>query len=266
MQVFGEDSYIPEQDKIKKQYNHYLSTLFCLGLFLSGFLLLQIFGYFFSIALENLDDIYLAVSLSNFLPYVATTIISLLILYFASKKNFIKHFLPFKNGNVYFRAVYYSFGIYLVSLIWGLISQSIATSIGLDLSVNTNQSILIILIQKQPIITGITVVLLGPLLEELTYRYGLFEMISRKNKILAFILTSLIFGFIHFDFESCFYANNTFGFYLESFLIEILNIPSYILSGTVLCYAYYKEDNIATPFMAHVYNNALSYILILLGL
>src|SRR5574344_890572 len=136
MQVFGEDSYIPEQDKIKKQYNHYLAPLFCLGLFLSGFLLLQIFGYFFSIALENLDDIYLAVSLSNFLPYVATTIISLLIL-------------------------------------------SFATSIGLDLSVNTNQSILIILIQKQPIITGITVVLLGPLLEELTYRYGLFELISR---------------------------------------------------------------------------------------
>ena len=151
-------------------------------------------------------------------------------------------------------------------MIWGLISQSIATSIGLDLSVNTNQSILIILIQKQPIITGITVVLLGPLLEELTYRYGLFELISRKNKTLAFILTSLIFGFIHFDFESCFYANNTFGFYLEPFLIEILNIPSYILSGTVLCYAYYKEDNIATPFMAHVYNNALSFILILLGL
>ena len=54
MQVFGEDSYIPEQDKIKKQYNHYLAPLFCLGLFLSGYLLLQVFGYIFSIALENL--------------------------------------------------------------------------------------------------------------------------------------------------------------------------------------------------------------------
>ena len=71
MQVFGEDSYIPEQDKIKKQYNHYLSSLFCLGLFLSGFLLLQIFGYFFSIALENLDDIYLAVSCILFIKILS---------------------------------------------------------------------------------------------------------------------------------------------------------------------------------------------------
>jgi len=72
----------------------------------------------------------------------------------------------------------------------------------------------------------ISVVLLGPIVEELIFRKSLFSLF--ENKKLAIIISSLIFGLIHLIAE-------------PSLASVIINLPAYLIPGLVFGYFYAKK-------------------------
>ena len=121
---------------------------------------------------------------------------------------------------------------------------------------NANEATVDSFIIGMPIVSFFVVVLFGPICEELTYRVGLFSLLSRVHIALGYVATALIFAFIHFDW-TCF-GNS------EVLINELLNIPLYMFAGLTFCFLYHKWG-LASSITAHVTNNLLSFILVLLS-
>jgi membrane protease YdiL (CAAX protease family) len=125
---------------------------------------------------------------------------------------------------------------------------------GVSTGDNGNESAISSMMLSYPFTSFLAFCLLGPIVEEFTYRLGLFSFVRRINRYLAYILTALIFGIIHFSFSA--FTNPD-----SSVLInELLNLPSYIFAGLLLCY-YYEKEGIACSIYAHVTNNLFSFII-----
>ncbi|MGI6714206.1 MAG: CPBP family intramembrane glutamic endopeptidase [Bacilli bacterium] len=162
--------------------------------------------------------------------------------YFPEIKKAVLQKRPWLKGIVYSIIIIFLSGFYNVLL----------QLLGLTVSDNANQTAVVQIVSHSPFDSFIWIVLLGPIVEEFTYRLGLFGWLKKKNRILAYLGTMLIFGLIHFDFFNPDLVN------------ELLNLPSYIIGGAILCVAYDK-DGLGTSIAAHVYNNLLSFMMIFLG-
>lgn len=149
------------------------------------------------------------------------------------------------------KGIGYGFGLLMISYIWGIISSFISP----DITTNENESSIRTIISTLPIAAFLFVVVFAPITEEITYRLGIFHNIKKKNRYAAYIATALIFGAIHVSWES-------FSDMSEAEVInELLNFPSYILSGAYLCYVYEKEDNLLSSTIAHMTNNGVAFLL-----
>ena len=119
---------------------------------------------------------------------------------------------------------------------------------GYEMSDNQNESAIVAMMSGYPIMSFLAFVLFGPIVEEITYRLGLFSLIRRLNRPLAYVVTMLVFGLIHMSFNP------------DTILNELINLPSYILAGTILTIAYEKEG-FAVSTYAHITNNLISFLL-----
>jgi len=122
---------------------------------------------------------------------------------------------------------------------------------GIVLEDNQNQSAIVGLVQDSPIISLITFGFLGPIVEEWTYRLGIFKYLKNNNNLLAYVITLTIFGFIHFDFTSANLVN------------ELLNLPIYLIAGAWFCYLYDKFG-LQVALSTHIMNNVFSVLAIIL--
>ena len=93
--------------------------------------------------------------------------------------------------------------------------------------------------------------IIGPVCEEITYRVGLFSYLRRKSNVLAYVLTILIFAFIHFNFDT----NPTV------LVNELLNIPYYMFAAFAFSFTY-EKFGLAGSLTAHIANNVISLSLI----
>ena len=118
---------------------------------------------------------------------------------------------------------------------------------------NENQTAIVEYIKNAAFLSFVTFVLVGPVLEEVTYRYFLFGGLRKLNPKLAIIFSGFIFMLIH----------GTVGFISDgsNFLKEIILLPPYMFSGCMLAYAYNKSENLAVSTGAHMLNNLISFIL-----
>jgi membrane protease YdiL (CAAX protease family) len=119
--------------------------------------------------------------------------------------------------------------------------------LGIAPSDNANESAVVAMMKGYPLMSFVAFVILGPVCEELTYRLGLFSGIRRYSKIAAYCVVIVLFGLIHFDFQTTDWTN------------ELLNLPYYMSAGAILCFVYDKED-LSTSMYAHVTNNLVSYV------
>lgn len=146
---------------------------------------------------------------------------------------------------------------YLIGILGGaaLILFSLFYSYFINLfyktSGNDNQQIAIKYIQNYPFISILILGFVGPIVEEFTYRVGLFSFSRRINRVAAYLLTSLIFGLIHFDFAAKDMTN------------ELINIPQYIVSGLLLSFLY-EYQGTSCSITAHIINNLYSTLAILI--
>ena len=227
-------------------------TLFLIGLFglqlISFFIassgLLQQFVDSFKIVTSNELLAYL-----NFLCYALTIIPALFIF---DKEQLHKLTEGLKDKTKIKQGV-----ILWVVLTSSSIIYNVITSIAFGSGDNQNQTSVNDSILASPFLMSLIVAILGPLIEEITYRYGLFGSIKKKSRILAYLLTMVIFGFIHFDFSAIFTDQN-------ALINELINIPSYIISGAILCFGYDRDETMAVPTIAHILNNASSVLGILI--
>lgn len=141
--------------------------------------------------------------------------------------------------------------IYALSYNYGVILGLLKTEIG-D---NDNEATLNSAVLAFPVLSLIIFGNIGPVCEELTYRVGLFSLLRKKNRYLAYIVEVLVFAFIHFGFTSIGTKN---------FVNEILNMPFYIFSGLVFTYLY-ERYGLAASLTAHILNNTMSVAVTILG-
>lgn len=94
--------------------------------------------------------------------------------------------------------------------------------------------------------------LLGPLGEELSYRYGVFRLVSRVNVPLAHLATALLFGLQHVVVA-----------WLDGHPEQLLLLPGYALTSLVWTIAYRRTGNLAVSLGAHVLTNSMGVALML---
>ena len=85
---------------------------------------------------------------------------------------------------------------------------------------------------------------IGPMCEELTYRFGLFNLIKRWNRVCAYIITGLVFGFIHMKYDG-------------NIVTEFILLPTYIIPGFLFAIAYDLYD-LPCSYTAHITNNLIA--------
>jgi membrane protease YdiL (CAAX protease family) len=167
--------------------------------------------------------------------------------------NHRKIFVSFKKIEPYVIGIGIGAIIILLSGLYSRIVSSFYT-----FNVNENESLIREITISYPVFAFLIFVFVGPICEELTYRLGLFTLSARLGKWVAYLVTVSFFALIHFDF----FAGSA-----EGYIVELLNLPSYIIAGALLCFAY-DYFGLAASVTAHVVNNmiAITSILFLNGI
>ena len=91
---------------------------------------------------------------------------------------------------------------------------------------------------------------IGPMCEELTYRVGLFGSLKRWNRVWAYIISSLVFGFIHMKFQG-------------NIATEFILLPTYVFPGVMFALAYDMYD-LPCSYTAHITNNLIAIISVII--
>ena len=127
---------------------------------------------------------------------------------------------------------------------------------------NANQTAINSLLGSYPLFCILVLGILGPVVEELTYRIGLFSFLMRTKRWIAYLVTIVIFALIHFDFMSIVPAVRGDP---SDLIKELINLPSYLFAGGVLC-VLYDTVGFSASLVAHIGNNLYSIIVSILAL
>ena len=215
-----------------------------IGLFLAGF---AYFGMLFSQIITNLIfkglDKTLSSALVLFFSYLMM-LGALLTIVFSTRRTMF--FKKFTRPHDYLFGLAYAGGILGAGIVIGAIVNIFYQGI------NDNQSSAINFANNYPLFAFFVICIFGPICEELTYRVGLYSFLRRINKVLAMVVTVLVFAFIHFDFTA------------ENIVAELWSLPSYIACGLILTIAY-EHRGPACSISAHMIYNSVALAFIYLG-
>ena len=178
---------------------------------------------------------------------IFSNIVLIFIFYFFYKKDLITDFKKFKNDDKR-KKVFDSILLWIIGLIIMFASTWIASLLGIDES--SNNLAVKNMFTSNPILAGITVIFLTPIIEEIVFRLSFRKVIP--NGILFVIISGLVFGSLHI--LSITNINELF------FLIPYCSL------GIILSYIYYKGDSIYYTFIIHILHNLLIALLVLGGL
>lgn len=224
----------PETKDNKVDFSLYLQlSLFLVGL--AGLQIIAIILSFTFLGLKDSDEYSLIV---NYVSYFITFTVLIGICTIEYKKILAK-LKDWKNWVI---------GIAIgIMLIIATAVISIIISLIVQFDNNNNEQTVRSLISLNPLLSVLVIGIMAPFCEELTYRVGLFSLLNRKNKILAYVVTIVVFAFIHFDFTNITSVN------------EWLNLPIYLSAGFILTFAY-DYFGPAACITAHCINNLYSVL------
>lgn len=141
---------------------------------------------------------------------------------------------------------------FLMLLAVNYLSSLLVTLIGHDTG-SANQNAVVFMTQLAPLQMVVASVGLAPILEELVFRVGIFQLLYDRSRILAYLASGLCFGFVHISQGL-----------LGGDLGQLLYLIPYGLLGLVFCRIYEKRQSIFAPMIIHGANNLLSMLVILL--
>ena len=146
--------------------------------------------------------------------------------------------------------------VFAFQLLYGTTTSYVLKVMGyVGETVNANESTLRAMCRAFPAVCIIVFGLLGPMVEEIGYRVGLFGLAGRFGKVWGYILSSLVFGAIHFNWGALWTPE------LQATLpVELLNLPGYIISGALLAF-FYDRFGLAASYTAHALNNLVAILI-----
>jgi len=162
--------------------------------------------------------------------------------------------------------------LYASSILSNIVLNLILIITGLskyDTGNSANQEAINLILTASPItciITLLMTIFAAPIIEELVFRKGFFNMSKNKGKKVV-IISGLIFGAIHIVDAV---ASGIIGVIentteIQTVIVEFLYIISYASSGIVLGYCYHRAKyNVSSNILAHMAYNAIGIILTLL--
>lgn len=217
-------------------------------LFLVGFVGLKMLGSLASLIFSVLPNLGFINSINgsatiNFVLYFFLFGILLIVI----NSDVTKFIGDFKKGKTYLNGITFGFFMIVVSSTIGLIFRLLDPNVG----INSNEAGVDLITKSFPFLSFIIFGLIGPICEEFTYRAGLFNALKKINRYVAYFGTAFIFGLIHFNFGS---------FIDGTYVTELINLPTYITSGLLLCY-FYEYGGLGASIVAHATNNVFAVLL-----
>lgn len=136
------------------------------------------------------------------------------------------------------------------AILWdNIIMSQIKAGLGI-VTDNANTENVISMIRENPVMMGFMACFYGPILEELLYRYTAFGLIRDRSRALAYIVSAILFGFQHIAVAAIYGGD----------LIQLINIPEYIIAGLIFAFLYDKTENICVPVGAHILANSFGLL------
>lgn len=200
----------------------------------------------FKIDTENMSG-HMSTGLTLF-SNVVTVVISI----FLYRKELVKQYKKLKKmkKDKLIITLDTSFRYWLIGLVVMIISNIIISKFGIG-SANNDVSV-ISMLEFSPILAGISVIFLAPIIEEMVFRMAFKDIIDRKW---LFILTSgIIFGSLHVIGSA-------------STIYEYLYLIPYCSLGISFSYIYQYSDNIYISILIHILHNSFTafYTFLLAG-
>lgn len=115
---------------------------------------------------------------------------------------------------------------------------------------SANQNLFLTMLNSDVLLMFIQAAILAPLVEELLFRGLLYGSLREHNKVLAYVVSSLVFGFMHI-----------YNGLLAGDMSQLLYLISYGSMGFIFSYAYEKKGNIMAPILLHATNNTIAIII-----
>lgn len=188
-------------------------------------------------------DVVLGMNISDNLMYGLDTVVTLItmsLMLFILRKHMPKILEGFKDIKIYTLAL----KLYLVIMVLNIIMGLFITEQG------ANQEAINNMIQDSPYTQFIAVVIFAPIMEEIIFRYAIFKSILYKNRILAYVVSSLIFGSVHLIMS----------IFQGSLSQDIVLLPVYTMLGAVFAFAYDHTGKLSAPIVAHMLNNFVAFL------
>ncbi len=158
-----------------------------------------------------------------------------------------KDFKKFKKE--YKKCLDTGFKYYFLGLVLMFISNLIIININGG-NIANNEALNRSIIGVYPLYAISSIIILGPFMEEITFRGGFKNAIG--NIVLYTVFTGILFGSAHI-------IGNVYTF------TDILFIIPYSILGIMFSYMCYKSDNIFTSICMHMVHNSFALVMIFLG-
>lgn len=233
------------QSNIENQKEHsFLSHLICYLISYAGLLFFYIFFGVILLKIPSIAEMSEACqnTIISFVGYGFTAISVFIYLWFGGFRDVI---MQYKKITKILYGVMYGIVLLVGTMFIGAICNYIAILLNIDLTISDNEAAIRESFKSLPVLMTVTSVVFAPFTEEVGYRLGIFGGIKQFNRPLAYIATAVIFGLIHFNFNSTNMGS------------ELLNLPSYMFAGAWLCFVYDHEQSLAASTAAHLTNNLI---------
>jgi len=190
--------------------------------------------------------------LSNIAQLISSVIILvvLFIIYFRSLKG---HFSFLKDYKLVFKTLGYALLVYFVTICYNLFLP-LAGGSGED---GSNVALIKESMKQQYWIMFVLVVVIGPFVEELLFRFIPFKSLKgvvSKNVLL--LISTVLFTVPHMF--SLFSSNDLLG--------DLLALPKFLIIGWMLGSYYYKNNDVGRVILVHMVYNIISFALMSVSL
>ncbi len=223
-----------------KSYNKLIKSIIAIVLFLFSSIFAIIPSLVFKLDLNNLtasQEAYIS---------IFDNIVLIIIYIIMFKKELKEEFLEYKNN--FNSNMDIGFKYWIVGLFFMVISNFIILKL-IPGSSSNNEEAIQAYIKNFPILSIISISILGPFIEEIVFRKA-FKNIFNNNFIFI-IISALVFGLMHVIGQ-------------ESNIYQYLYIVPYGALGASFAYMYYKSDTMFTSYTMHfIHNLALTIISII---
>lgn len=194
-------------------------------------------------------NVYRLANFSNALGNFIVYLIMFIVLIIINFKNLKEHLFKIKNNLISFIIItifgfIILYGItYLINYLYNLY----------NIGISNNQDSLVSYIEEgNAILIFFSVFLFAPIVEELIYRYVIFDIFT--NRIIAYIVSIVFFALPHMLSTNADIIN------------WLLLLIPYLFSGFMLALIYDQTKNIYASIFAHMLNNLVSFISIIITL